>query len=115
MSQPSRPAILTVARRMKRLETPASQVQSNSWSQGEKALKFPVQLIHGDADIRPGPHTEATRVKEGSLEKVTQCDSTRFTGSTQRVLEGGWNDRLIGKKRRTAAIGALIIRMPESL
>ena len=74
-----------------------------------------MQLIHGDADIRPGSHTEATRVKEGSLEKVTQCDSTRFTGSTQRVLEGGWNDRLIGKKRRTAAIGALIIRMPESL
>ena len=58
-----------------------------------------MDLIHGDVDI-PGPHTEATVVKEGSLEKLTQCDSTRFTGSTQRVLEGGWNDRLIGESRQ---------------
>ena len=82
-----------------RLETPASQGQSNSWSQGEKAFEFPVQLIHGDVDVHPGPHAEATGVKVSSLEEVRQCDSPRFE-AVSSVRLGVWLDtyihRLIG-------------------
>ena len=59
-----------------------------------------MQLIHGDVDIPSGPAFRGYGGQKGSLEKLTQCDSTRFTGSTQRVLEGGWNDRLIGESRQ---------------